>query len=137
MKKIIIDINALISFVTDRNIKHSQIMYDIFSGKENFRIYILSNVISEFVYVMTKIYSVDSLKVSEIVNDLLKMPNLDFVEGYFPETIFSIWPEQIKDFGDGVIAAASLTLKLPVYTFDKKFAGQLEKIKCNQKLLGS
>ncbi len=57
MKTILIDNNALISYITDRNNKQSDIMLDIFdrAGKLEFQICIVSNVIAEFVYVLQKI----------------------------------------------------------------------------------
>ena len=135
MKKILLDTNALISFIIDRNKAQNQIVYEILSGKYNLNICIISNVLSEFVYVLQKIYDVPEDQISQMVRDLLKLPNLDYVEGYFPDIIFNIWPQKIKDFGDSVIASAALTLKIPIYTFDKKLSLQLKRINCKHKLL--
>jgi len=135
MKNILIDTNGLISFVVDRDKRQNQLMYDLLSGKENVNLILISNVISEFVYVMDKVYKIELAEVSRMVRDLLKMPNLDFVEGNFPEIIFTLWPNKVKDFGDAVIAAASLTTKFPIYTFDKKLSRQLKSIKCSHRLL--
>ena len=135
MKKILLDTNALISFIIDRDEAQNQMVYEILSGKYDFNVYLISNVISEFVYVLQRIYLVPSCKISQMVKDLLKMPNLDFVEGYFPDVVFKVWPDKIKDFGDSVIASASLVMKIPVYTFDKKLSAQLKRIKCKHKLL--
>lgn len=131
MKNILIDTNGLISFVVDRDKKQNQIMYDLFSGKDKLNIILISNVISEFVYVMDKIYHLNPIKISVMVQDLLKMPNLDFIEGYYPETIFELWPQKVKDFGDAVISAASISTKWPIYTFDKKLSNQLKTLKCS------
>lgn len=53
MKKYVIDTNALISFVTDRNLKQQQIMKGIFEKASLLKGIILchSHVLTEFVYV--------------------------------------------------------------------------------------
>jgi predicted nucleic-acid-binding protein len=135
MKKILIDTNSLISFVVDRDDRQNRIMYDLFSGKEKVQIILISNVVSEFVYVLDKIYQVDPSLINSMIQDLLKMPNLEFSQGYYPEVIFALWPQKIKDFGDAVIAAASIYSKCPIYTFDKKLTQQLKALKCDYYLL--
>ncbi len=64
-----------------------------------------------------------------MVKDLLKMPQIEFWEGYFPEIILELWPHKIKDYGDAVLAAASYNFRIPIYTFDKKFYNQLKLIR--------
>lgn len=135
MKNIIIDTNGLISFVVDRDERQNQLMYNMFSGKEKVNIILISNVISEFVYVMDKIYQVKPQKISSMIQDLLKMPNFDYMEAYYPEIIFALWPQKVKDFGDAVIAAASYSNKWPIYTFDKKLSQQLKLLKYNYHLI--
>jgi hypothetical protein len=57
VKKYIIDTNALISFVTDRNLNQQQIMKSIFETASSLKGLIIchSHVLTEFVYVMEKI----------------------------------------------------------------------------------
>ena len=55
--------------------------------------------------------------------------------GYFPETIFTFWPDSIRDYGDAVLAAAAKELTLPIYTFDKRFAKYLDKLNIEFTLL--
>jgi len=130
MKTILLDTNGLISFVTTRNPDQNRVIFELFSNAD-FRINIISNVISEFVYVMDKVYNTKTDNIAQMVTDLIHMPNVEFLEGYFPEKIFNIWPKKIVEFGDSVLAAASLVSKIPIYTFDKKFSTQLKKINCS------
>ncbi len=137
MLKIILDTNCLLAFVTDRNKKQTEIIYGIFEKALNseLTIYIISNVITEFVYVMDKIYNIKNEEINEIVRDLIETPNVEFHPGYFPDIIFKIWPQKIKDYGDAVLSAASIQLSVPVYTFDKKFSKQLSETGCKSVLL--
>ena len=134
MKVILIDTNGLISFITTRNLEQNSVMFELFTNN-NFRINVISNVISEFIYVMDKIYKTEQKVISQILKDLIKMPSVDFIEGYFPEMIFKLWPAKINDFGDSVITAASIINKIPLYTFDKKLSLQLKRISCSHILL--
>jgi len=134
MKTILLDTNGLISFVTNRNPDQNRVIFELLSN-EDFRINIISNVISEFVYVMDKVYKIKTGDIAKMVADLLQMPNVNFFEGYFPEMIFKIWPLKISDFGDSVLAAAALVSKIPIYTFDIIFSTQLKKLNSSHLLL--
>lgn len=137
MKSFIIDTNCLLSYVTDRNPRQYECMDKIFKNASNLEqeIIIISNVITEFVYVLQSIYKIKDALVSEMISDLLNNPGITYHHGYFPELIFKYWPYQIRDYGDAVIAASATILKTPVYTFDKSFAQQLKKQKINFTLL--
>lgn len=137
MKNILIDTNALLSYVTDRNKNQSNKMLDIFDRacKLEFQICIVSNVITEFVFVLQKIYNTKPTLISNILKDMNTMPGVYLHHGFFPETLYSIWPDKIKDYGDAFLAAASIELKSPLATFDKKFSNQLIKLGCKVELL--
>ncbi len=61
MKIYIIDTNALISFITDRNPSQQGLVAKIFKETAKLRAMVLcpQNVLTEFVYVMDKIYKID------------------------------------------------------------------------------
>lgn len=42
------------------------------------------------------------------------------------KSFFRIWPEPVVDFGDAVIASLGKIKKIPIVTFDRKFAGKLK-----------
>ena len=60
MKKTIIDTNALISFVTDRNPTQQKRIADVLEGAARLQWIVLcpQNVLTEFVYVLDKVYDV-------------------------------------------------------------------------------
>ena len=137
MKTVLIDTNALLSYVTDRNKKQSNIMLDIFdrASKLELQICIVSNVIKEFVFVLQKIYNTNPTLISNILKDMNTLPGICIHHGFFPETLYSIWPDKVKDYGDAFLAAASIELKFPVATFDKKFSKHLLNLDCMVELL--
>jgi predicted nucleic-acid-binding protein len=130
MKNILLDTNALLSYVTDRNKKQSETMLDIFNraGKLEFEICIISNVITEFVFVLQKVYKTKSELISNILRDMNSMTGVNLHHGFFPETLYSIWPDKVKDYSDAFLSAASIELNYPVATFDRKFGKQLMKL---------
>ncbi len=136
MKNILIDTNALISFVTTRDIRQSEIMDSSFSKPSHeLKIHIISNVLTEFIFVLDKVYGVSRKLIQSMAIDLIKMPNTIFLQDYQPENIFKLWPTKIKDYGDAVLAATASVNKIPVYTFDKKFCNQLKELKIDFTLL--
>jgi predicted nucleic-acid-binding protein len=91
-------------------------------------ILVISNVISEFVYVQLSVYAQEESLIAGMVSDLLKHPGVQYHHGFFLDSILELWPESFREFGDAVIAAAAKLLELPVYTFDRVFRRQLERV---------
>jgi predicted nucleic-acid-binding protein len=126
----IIDTNCLLSFVTDRNPIQNECMAAVFerAAKLEEEILVISNVISEFVYVQLSVYAQEESLIAGMVSDLLKHPGVQYHHGIFLDSILGLWPESFREFGDAVIAAAAKLLELPVYTFDRVFRRQLERV---------
>jgi predicted nucleic-acid-binding protein len=137
MKSFIIDTNCLISFITDRNQKQQQIVKEVIekASRNEINLYVISNVLTELVYVLESVYQTDKRTISMLIKDLLNNPGIIYNHGYFPEVIYKIWPQLIHDYGDAVIASASKKLKMSVYTFDRKFSTQLRKLNIQYYLL--
>ena len=128
--KHVIDTNCLLSFVTDRNPQQNHCMAVILERASRLEeeIVLISNVISEFVYVQLSVYGQEDSLVASMVADLLNHPGVQYHHGFFPDSILSLWPGSVPDFGDAVIAAAAKTLEVPVYTFDRVFHRRLARI---------
>ncbi|WDN88147.1 hypothetical protein BuS5_01115 [Desulfosarcina sp. BuS5] len=131
MKKYIIDTNALISFVTDRN-QEQQVKIDkLFNDAARLRIMVLcpQNVLTEFVYVMDTVYQIPKSEISKIVRDFIDMPGIEVVHDLNMKTLISYWPEVFKDYGDAIIATLCKNTKGSlIVTFDRKFRAKLKKI---------
>jgi len=126
----IIDTNCLLSFVTDRNPIQNECMAAVFERAAILEeeILVISNVLTEFMYVQLSVYAQEESLVAGMVGDLLKHPGVQYHHGFFPDSIFELWPESFREFGDAVIASAAKHLELPVYTFDRVFRRQLKRL---------
>jgi len=131
MKKIIIDTNCLISFVSDRNVSQQDKITTLFNKSKQLkkRIICHHHVISEFVYVLTGVYSLEVDTVQQMVADLISMPGVTYTSDVDMHTLLSLWPENIPDYGDAVLAAyCKKTKGTCIATFDKKFYNALTKV---------
>ncbi|MEW6715180.1 MAG: PIN domain-containing protein [Nitrospirota bacterium] len=128
MKLFVIDTNALLSFVTDRNPAQQAVMTGIFEQVAAARASILcpQNVIAEFVYVMDTVYHQTKQSIRSIISDFIAMPGITIVDTTDLNAILSLWPETFDDFGDAIVAACAQAKKgASVITFDRRFMRRL------------
>lgn len=128
---IVIDTNALISFVTDRNKDQQDKIAGLFENAAGLRMSILcpQNVITEFVYVLEKVYNVSKSAIKDMINDFVVMPGIEIVHEVNPKILFSYWPDKIPDYGDAIVASVCSARKgAMVATFDRKFDSILKKL---------
>ena len=129
MKRYVIDTNALISFVTDRNLEQQQKIAPLFESAAQMKAVILchQHVLTEFIYVLDRIYQVPKDEIGRMIKDLIEMPGIEVIQEVDFKTILSWWPDPIPDFGDAIIAAAGKARsRAMVVTFDRKFATKLK-----------
>jgi len=125
----VIDTNALISFVTDRNLEQQHKIAPLFEAAAHVKavIYCHQHVLTEFVYVLDKIYHIPKDQIGRMIKDLIEMPGIEVVQEVDFNAILSWWPDPIPDFGDALIAAVGKARSgSVVVTFDQKFAARLE-----------
>jgi predicted nucleic-acid-binding protein len=120
VKRYYIDTNCLISFVTDRNISQQKRISPFIEDAAVLRhkLIITSHVITEFVYVCTAVYKLDSLLVRSLILDLLHTPGMEVVEEYSLAFVLHVWPSFISDYGDAVLAASVQKNGGMLLTFD-------------------
>lgn len=138
MKRYVIDTNALISFVTDRNLEQQQKIAPLFESAAQMKAVILchQHVLTEFIYVLDRIYQVPKEEIARMIKDLIKMPGIEVIQEVDFETILSWWPDPIPDFGDAIIAATGKARsRAMVVTFDRKFATKLKALGINTSTL--
>ncbi len=124
MKQYVIDTNALLSFVTDRNAAQQTVMNGIFEQVAAAQATVLcpQNVIAEFVYVMETVYHQPKPSIRAIIADFLAMPGISIVHKTDFDAVFSLWLEALDDFGDAIVAACARSTKgASVITFDRRF----------------
>jgi predicted nucleic-acid-binding protein len=134
VKKYIIDTNALISFVTDRNPEQQQKVVPLFESAAHLKALILchQNVLTEFIYVMDKVYQVPKEEIGRMIADLVEMPGIEVIHRIDFNAVLSCWPNPITDFGDAVIASIGKIEKQSIIvTFDQKFTNSLKSLSLN------
>jgi predicted nucleic-acid-binding protein len=131
MNTFIIDTNALLSFVTDRNPGQQAIMTELFEQAAALDCEILCHVhvITEFVYVLEKVYGQDKASIRQMVMDFIGMPGVVVVQDIDFSTLLGYWPNAISDFGDAVVASLSVKYRqASLVTFDKRFTKEMKAI---------
>jgi predicted nucleic-acid-binding protein len=133
VRKYIIDTNALISFVTDRNPNQQQKIAPLFESAANLRVLILCHqyVLTEFIYVMDRVYHVPKDEIGRMIADFVEMPGIEIVHEIDFKTVLSYWPDPIADFGDAVIASMGRQRRAAIVIFDRKFATDLKSLGLN------
>ncbi|MFH1673683.1 MAG: PIN domain-containing protein [Pseudomonadota bacterium] len=131
MKKYIIDTNALISFVTDRNSAQQTRIAEIFEIAAGLRALIVcpQNVLTEFVYVMDKVYHIPKKEIATMIGDFIVTPGVEVVHEINLDILLTLWPKNISDYGDAIVASLSKNIKgAIVATFDRTFRSALKKL---------
>jgi len=131
MKAFIVDTNALLSFVTDRNPKQQMKVASLFEKAAEMDCKILCHVhvITEFVYLLEKVYGQKKTAIREMVTDLINMPGVDLIHHIDFKVLFDFWPGTVTDFGDAVVASVwSENRRATVVTFDHRFTKELKQI---------
>jgi len=131
LKNCIIDTNALISFVTDRNPAQQGKIADLLDRAAQLKVRVLcpQNVLTEFVYVMDSVYRIGKAEIRDMVRDFIQLPGIEIVHQLSLKTLFIFWPETIPDYGDAIIAAVCKDTKgSSIATFDRKFSAELKRL---------
>jgi predicted nucleic acid-binding protein len=131
VKRIIIDTNALISFVTARNPEQQSLVAPLFAAAAQASVNIVcpANALAEFAYVMNRVYAVPNKDVAVMIKDFIALPGVTVAAAFSYDFLFQIWPGQIPEYGDAIIAATAKAVKgSSVATFDKKLRTALENL---------
>jgi predicted nucleic acid-binding protein len=130
MEQILIDTNAILSFLTDRNVqqKNSVLTLTERSLKGEIELILHQHVISEAIFTLLNVYHVGKKTIVEIVRDLLGHPGVRRKNELQWDDVSDLWSEVFPDVGDAIIAAAARHGSYSVFTFDKKFGKKLKTI---------
>lgn len=129
MKTYIIDTNAIISFVTDRNLAQQEKITPLFAAASRSKCTLVCHqlVLTEFVFVMERIYQTPKEKINAMVRDFIAMPGVELRHETDFNTVLSLWPDRMADFGDALIASVGIASKgAVIVTFDAKFKSALK-----------
>ncbi len=135
--RLILDTNCYVSYLNRRDpAQHKSVsqLMDAASRAEH-EVLMTGHNMTELVFVLQTVYAMNSKMVHEILSALLANPGFEFAPGHHPEEILKIWPNQVKDYGDAVLAAAASVLGAKICTFDQAFARVLRKADLHADLL--
>ena len=106
MKALVIDTNALISFVTDRNLTQQKKIAAVLDDAAQLKVTILcpQNVLTEFVYVLEKIYKQPKFQIRSMIADFIALPGVQIINTVDFEALLKFWPDKFADFGDAIVA---------------------------------
>ena len=128
MTSLVLDTNALLSFVTDREPAQQEKVAGLFEKAARAEASLLcpQNVLTEFVYVMHRVYRTEPKLVRTMIVDLLDLPGVVVVNDLNYARLFALWPSRIPEYGDAVIAAVCLAHRgSSVVTFDRRLRSRL------------
>lgn len=127
----ILDTNAIISFVTDRNRIQQKLVDDhlILAVKNKEIVYCPVEVIEEFIYVNETQYDASELVIKDRLSKLIHIPQVKIISQLDISLVLAIWGNHVSDYVDAVLASISLSNQnIPILTFDKKFRNSLKKL---------
>ncbi len=130
MKRIVLDTNVVVSFLTDRDAEQQALAAALFESAAagETELVLHQMVISELVYVLGNYYRVETPEVARLVDDLLSSSGLRPVDDVTWTRVLELWPDEFSDFADGVLAAVTLEGRFDaIATFDQKFTKQLRR----------
>ena len=131
MKLVVIDTNALISFVTDRNLAQQEKVAALFEASSHLKVGILchQNVLTEFVFVMERVYAVPKETINAMIADFIALPGVEIVHDLDYKVLLALWPAPFVDFGDAILAVLCKSRKnAALVSFDERFAKSAVKI---------
>lgn len=131
MKRVGVDTNVVVSFVTDRDAQQQARAAELFAAATSGEHVIVLHqaVITEAVYVMSVVYSTRPNIVSAVMRDLLSLPGVVAVDEVAWPTVWSLWPRRVKDFGDACLTAVATAGTFDVLaTFDAAFAKRARRL---------
>ena len=131
MKRIVIDTNVVISFLTDRDLRQQEIAARLFEDAASARLEVVLHqvVITEVVYVLQNLYKQAPAVVASTIRDLMDMPGVIVADEMPWSRLFEIWPGKIETYADAALAAAAASGGHEyLATFDRGFRKHLKRL---------
>lgn len=128
MKRVVVDTNVIVSFLTDRSVEQQQQAARLFEGAAagSLTLQLHQAVLTELVYVLGNIYGIEASQRAGILADLLSLPGVEPVDDSAWGLVLGYWPDEIPDFGDALLAAVAGASAIA--TFDVRFIQRLRKL---------
>ena len=131
MKRVVVDTNVLVSFLTDRNpdqqAQATKLIEKAAGG--DLRLILHQIVITEIVYVLQNLYEVEKTEVARMLDDLLLLPGILLDNEVSWSRVRRLWPAPFTDLADAVLASVATGAPYDsIATFDLGFRQSLGKM---------
>jgi predicted nucleic-acid-binding protein len=113
----ILDANVLLRFILQDNVAHANFAEEQIL-QNNFLMPI--EVISEIVYVLNKVYSIDKKTIGQLINDILHLQNAIIPHKQVVEFALHVYAQTKLDFVDCILVGYAKTEGHKIISFDKK-----------------
>jgi predicted nucleic acid-binding protein len=130
MKRVLVDTNVLISFVSDRNELQQTRANRLFAAAAAGKVELILHhaVITELVFVLSNLYGIETQEIAAVLGDLLALPGTVAVHETSWPLVLDLWPGAIPGFADAILTAVALQGRYAaVATFDSKLARALRR----------
>ena len=88
-----------------------------------------SHVLTEFVYVLDKVYAIDKETLRRMIVDLISMAGIEITYEIDFSILLECWAGAVWDFSDAVVASLWFQYRnASVVTFDRRFIKELQQI---------
>ena len=131
MKRVVVDTNVLISFLTDRDSRQQARAARLFEAAAAGDVQLILHqlVATELIYVLRAVYAVDAGEVAATLHDLLALPGVTPTDELPWPAVFALWPRKVEGFVDAALVAVTRAGQHDALaTFDGRFLRQLSRL---------
>lgn len=123
MTGVLLDANAIVSFLTDRHAVQRRKVHALFESavRNGVSVSIPRHAVSETVFVLHDIYEIAASRVNDMLRALMEVPGVEIAPDPPLDEVLEVWPSLARDYGDAVILAAAKRTGFSVLTFDEAF----------------
>lgn len=125
MKRVALDANVVVSFVTDRDPAQMRRARELFeaAARAEIEIVLPQVCVLEAACVLLKIYELAPTTVAAALSSFLDLPGVSAVHEVNWSWVLDRWPEGIDSLGDAMIVSSALGARSSVLaTFDRSLA---------------
>ena len=129
MRKVAVDANVFVSYLTGRHEKQYDAAHALLQEAEdgNVAAILPQFVVFEVSYVLQSLYHQSGERLASTIRALVSFPGVQVIDDCPWKRVLQIWPDPLPGLADASMIAVATTNRYDaVATFDKKLANKLE-----------